>query len=311
MTVPTISVVICTRNRSEMIRKVVGLTLANIHPKFEVILVDQSTNDETQQVASSFLCDSRFKYIRSNTVGKGRACNIGLYEARGDVVAYTDDDCIVPPDWLMQLERAFAQDSQIALVFCTVLPGEHDATAGYIPHYIVKENRMLRQIEDLSNGGIGIGAGVAVRKAVFEAIGGFDNNLGPGSRFRSGEDHDIAIRVLLKKYWIYEIKEAPVIHYGFRSWREGRNHSKRDWFACGATYIKPLKCGYPKGSMVLFSMAISHALEPFWKILTFRKPRGFFRIIYFLDGVIAGLKAPVIREKLLYQDKSNIVGGKS
>ena len=112
-TVPQISVVICTRNRGASIVQTLESVFANKHPSFEVIVVDQSTNDETKQAIAPYQQDPCFHYICSDTIGTGRSRNIGLHAARGEIVAYTDDDCIVPVDWLEQLEPFFSTTREL------------------------------------------------------------------------------------------------------------------------------------------------------------------------------------------------------
>src|SRR5690606_12453731 len=103
---PRVSVVICTRNRGDSLVGTVQSILDNPHPSFEIIVVDQSTNDDTLTALQPFQADPRVCYIRSNTVGTGKARNIGLFAARGDIVAYTDDYCFVPKNWIQDLDDA-------------------------------------------------------------------------------------------------------------------------------------------------------------------------------------------------------------
>lgn len=302
---PSISVIVCTRNRGASVAPTIQSILGNTHHSFEVILIDQSTDNATSTAIEPFLQDHRLKFIRSQTTGKGLACNIGWQTARGEIIALTDDDCVVPPDWLLYIERAFARNSQIGLVFCSVLPAEHDTSQGYIPSFPIQKERTIYALREYWARRIGLGAGMAIRKSVLEAIGGFDCHLGPGSKFRSGDDHDIAIRTILQGFWIYELQDTAVIHYGFRSMHEGKAHTIRDWFSLGATYIKPIKCGKPQGLFVLLSRPVLiDLLQPVRDLLHLRKPRGFLRLRYFLKGVLIGLITPVEKEHLLYSTTS-------
>lgn len=301
---PTISAVICTRNRSADALRAARSVLANTHPSFELILVDQSTDDATFAALAPLMADPRLRYLRTATAGKGRACDLGWRVARGQIVAFTDDDCSVPPDWLIQMERAFEQSPQIGLVFCTVQAAEHDPRAGYIPAFEVRQSRLHRGDGQLWHYGIrGMGAGMAIRRSALERLDGFDHRLGPGSAFMSGEDHDIAMRALLSGIWIFETNATAVTHYGFRSWGEGKGHGRRDFFSIGAVYIKPLKQGQLRGLLVLCSRPmIVGLLQPIDDILHLRKPRGFGRLFYYLEGIWAGLRAPMASATLRYTE---------
>src|SRR5687768_11128779 len=78
---PLVSVVVCTRNRGESIVSTLETLLANDYANFEVVVVDQSTDDLTEQVMPRFLKDKRLRYFRSTTKGLGRARNIGMGKA--------------------------------------------------------------------------------------------------------------------------------------------------------------------------------------------------------------------------------------
>src|SRR5688500_108771 len=88
------SVLVCTRNRPQDLEFALPTSMAQAYPNFEVVLIDQSTNDDTERLVRK-LCgsDPRVRYIRTNTVGLSIARNMALTEARYDICAFTDDDC--------------------------------------------------------------------------------------------------------------------------------------------------------------------------------------------------------------------------
>src|SRR5262249_16727476 len=147
---------------------------------FELVVVDQSKNDETREALRKFSTDPRLKYLKSPTVGKGYALNAGLTQTRGQVVAITDDDCVVPPHWLETFATIFAAYPKVAIAFCCVEAGEYDSTAGFVPEYVRECDRMLTTTHDAREVR-GLGAGIAVRRSMVENLGGFDPMLGPGS----------------------------------------------------------------------------------------------------------------------------------
>ncbi len=130
-----VSAIVCTRNRGDSIVRTIESILANTYPRFEPIVVDQSTDDRTAAAAAPFLADARLRYIRSDTRGVSTARNIGLAEARAEVVLFTDDDCEVPPDWVEQMARIFRQHARVAVAFCSVEAVGHDTSKGFIPAY--------------------------------------------------------------------------------------------------------------------------------------------------------------------------------
>ena len=295
------SILICTRNRGNSVVATLESVLASDFADFEVILVDQSSNQDTEQAAASFLANPRFRYIHTATQGKGRALNLGLGEARGEIVTITDDDCRVPPNWLQVMIAAFDNSPRIAVVFCNVVPGPYDEAAGFIPIYIRQGNKIVRTMWDKCRAR-GIGAGQAVRREAVLAVGGFDENVGPGAVFPACVDGDITIRALINKWWVYETDEVAVIHDGFRTWRQGRDLTKRNWYAIGAVYAKPLKCGHWDMLLVIAYEALIVALwGPVSNILRLKKPRGLRMFLFFCQGFIQGLRTPVDCKRVVYQ----------
>jgi glycosyltransferase involved in cell wall biosynthesis len=93
--------------------------LANTHPNFELVVVDQSKDDETLEALRPFGADPRLRYARIATVGKGNALSAGIAETKGSVIAITDDDCTVPPKWLEKFASIFTAHPKVAVAFCS------------------------------------------------------------------------------------------------------------------------------------------------------------------------------------------------
>jgi glycosyltransferase involved in cell wall biosynthesis len=297
---PTVSVLICTRNRGSMLLPTVQSILNNTYENFELLIVDQSVNDETALALASLRSDSRLRYIRSATVGLGRARNIGIGHAATDCVLMTDDDCEVPTDWIEKMARQFAEWPQIAVSFCIVEAALYDPTTGFTPVYTCKKDRLLTSVRDRCSAH-GIGAGMAVRKSAVQAFGGFDEMLGAGAAFCSFEDGDIALRALLNGYQVYMTKEVAVLHHGFRNWAEVRGLIQRDFMAIGAGHAKLLKCGrwevLPVCAFDLWRLVLGPCL---WHLVRLQKPRVLTRGTSFLKGFVRGWKAPVDRTTMTF-----------
>jgi glycosyltransferase involved in cell wall biosynthesis len=296
-----VTAVVCTRNRGESIVQTVETILANSFPCFELLVVDQSTDERTAVAVARFCTDERFRYIRSATKGLGAAHNIGLRAATADVVVITDDDCAVPPDWLEKMYIVFTQHPAVAVAFCNVAAAPHDSNAGFIPAYLRSESCLLRTIRDKLTAR-GIGAGMAVRRLPVLAMGGFDESLGCGAIFPSCDDGDIAVRALLRGHQVFETASVEVTHYGYRAFAEGRDLSRRDWVAIGAAYSKPLKAGYWRFWIVpayeFFIIAIGSLVH---ETLRLKRPRGFTRVAAFISGFVQGIKTPIDRETLCFR----------
>jgi len=288
-----VSALVCTRNRSKVIPNVVRSLLDESDRNVELLIIDQSDDAETERALEPWSTDARLRYYRSKTRGKGAALNEGIQLARGEIVVCTDDDCEVPPGWVEQMARAVESQPSAAIVFCRVVAAPHDQRTGYIPSYEFEGNRMLRSVLAGCRG-LGLGAAMAIRRDFVLAAGGFDESLGPGARFRGGEDWDISLRALVMGRAIYETSELSVLHDGFRTFAEGRTHARRDWIAIGALCAKPLRAGYIKAAIVPAWYFASRAVwPPVADLLHLRKPSGLVRITAFVEGFAKALRVPV------------------
>ena len=267
----------------------------------EVLVIDQSDGPESEQALATLASDPRLRYVRSRARGKGAALNEGLRLARGDIVAFTDDDCVVPPGWAAGMARALEAQPTAAVVFCNVMPGPHDRTAGYIPAFEPRSNRLLRSI-GASRGRLGLGAAMALRRKVVLALGGFDETFGPGARFGSGDDWDLSHRMLLTGWHVYETADLSVVHHGFRTLAEGREHARRDWVAIGALCAKPIRAGRLDAVVLpIWYFSVLALWPPLRDLLRLQRPSGLSRIDGFIRGFLQGLRRRVDPKTLLFR----------
>jgi glycosyltransferase involved in cell wall biosynthesis len=285
--------VICSRNRAAPLATVVGSLLAGESEPFELLVIDQSDGDESEQAVAPYRNDPRLRYHRSAKRGKGAGLNEALSLARGAIMVGTDDDCEAPAGWVAGMARALEARPEAVIAFCKVLPVEHDRSAGYVPAYELEQSRTLRSVSDIC-GGLGIGAGIAVRRDFVLQMGGFDEAFGPGGRFPSADEWDLALRALLSGRQIYEAAELSIVHDGFRSFEQGKAHARRDWLALGAVCAKPLRAGHLRAAIVpVWLFSTKAAWPPIADALQLRKPRGLGRITAFARGFAQGLTSPV------------------
>jgi glycosyltransferase involved in cell wall biosynthesis len=295
-----VSAVISTRDRANVIRDAVYAILQNDHPEFELIVADQSADGQTEAALAPLITDPRLRYVRTATAGKSAGLNAGIRAARGALVATTDDDCRVPPDWLRQIEAAFAVDRRIGIVFGNVLPAPQDRAEGRIPSYIRQRPFLARGIRD-KNQVEGLGACMAVRRDVWQSLGGFDELLGIGARFSAGEDGDLALRALLAGHWIHETPSVWLTHYGLRKWDQMPALIESYWRGTGAMMAKPVRAGRWQMLPLLLRLAarwavgtstVGSSLGP--------QPKRIARLLSFCRGFLAGLALPVDRKTGLF-----------
>ena len=292
-----VSALICTRNRPGDVVRAVRSLLASPE-SFELIVVDQSDGPDTKEALAELAADPRLCYVQSMTLGKGAALNEGLRVAHGDVVLCTDDDCEAPPTWVGAMATVFEEAPSAGVAFCRVDAPPYDPSEGYVPDFD-RPRRLLRSVGSLC-GRLGLGAGMAIRRDVVLGLGGFDELMGPGAPFQSADDVDLALRMVLFGWHVYNTGDRAIVHHGFRNMIQGREHGRRNFTGLGAVCAKPVRAGRLR-AMVLPVWGLSHALSsPVLDLLRFRRPRGLSRITGFLSGFTRGLRVPVDREHLLF-----------
>src|ERR1700756_1020921 len=106
-----ITVILCTYNRCQSLARALGSVAASVLPdsvEWEVLVVDNNSPDQTREVIEDFCLryPGRFRYLFEPKQGKSNALNSGIRNARGNILAFMDDDVIVAPTWLQNLTAA-------------------------------------------------------------------------------------------------------------------------------------------------------------------------------------------------------------
>jgi GT2 family glycosyltransferase len=302
---PQFAVVIATHNRGAKIAPLVESVLASDVSSFEMVIVDQSTNDATRRAVEPFLGDGRVAYVHSDVIGTSQARNRGFALTTAPIIVITDDDCIVPRHWLAQIGKAFQLHDNVGVVYCNVDPVPTEGI-GHTPNIRFATSRVIRGMGDMRAGQrLWMGAGMAVRRQILEQVQGFDETLGPGCRFPACEDNDIAWRALVRGWWIYENADVAVLHDGFRNLEQLRAHVNRDFYGIGGTMAKYVKTGHFAVTAMFCRLLCRFGIvEPAKDILNRRPPRGWRRPYMLLRGLVDGLRTPVDRDTLCYRENA-------
>jgi glycosyltransferase involved in cell wall biosynthesis len=206
----SISLVLCTRNRAQQLTTCLAYIAAlSTSVPWELIVVDNGSSDSTPQVLREFARSASFPVIILNepVPGLGRARNCGWRASSGEIIAFTDDDCYVLPDFPDRILEAFA-DPKIG--YCGGRIKLYDSSdypitinESTVPEFFPPNNYFAT--------GVIHGANMIFRRAVLVDIGGFDNCFGPGARFY-GEDSDACTRASFAGWWGAYAPGPTVLH---------------------------------------------------------------------------------------------------
>ena len=202
-----VTLLICTHNRAASLKDTLASLIGQRTEKdfdFEIQIVDNASTDETKSVVESFqpAFNGRLRYFFEAKKGKPYAMNFGIKEAKGEIVAFIDDDCLVEdPDFLLKISRVFQeQSSKVGFIGGKILPlwigtpapeWVNESFLGPLAlldygnePFVLEFNR-----PDL-NKRLFYGANFAFRKEVFQKHGGINVNKA------LSQDTDICLRLL-------------------------------------------------------------------------------------------------------------------
>jgi glycosyltransferase involved in cell wall biosynthesis len=223
---PFVSVIVPTHDRPGLDTCLQSL-LALQYPRYEVIVVDNApgTNAAKDLVETLAHNTPNIRYMREDRQGVSWARNCGITAARGEILAFTDDDVIVDAHWLTELVRGFQRDNHVACVTGLVLPLELDTPAqllfedvgGYGKDF---ERRIFDFKEDQSQLPLhpyiaerfGTGASMALTAAFLRSIEGFDPALGRVGPVRCAQDIAVFFQVLAHGYTLAYEPSSVIYH---------------------------------------------------------------------------------------------------
>ncbi|HZU11823.1 MAG TPA: glycosyltransferase family A protein [Chloroflexota bacterium] len=166
MSFPAISVIVPTRNRARLLERLLASLREVAYPDWEVIVVDDGSTDDTAAVtARARAAGLPVRYLYQSWAKMGAARNLGQAHARGEILAFTDDDCVVRPGWLQALAAAFERSPQAVGVQGRTVTERAAMTP------------FTRQIEQLEGGPPYRTCNIAYRADVVRRLGGFDPHL--------------------------------------------------------------------------------------------------------------------------------------
>jgi len=211
----------------------------------------------------------QFKYLRENRQGKSLALNTGIRAATGEILVFTDDDCVPDLHWLAEIAREFESDPVL-----TVIGGRvelFDPQDSPVTIRTSRERTLITSRDQLFL--LMIGANMAIRRQTFETVGDFDPFLGPGSRIGAVmEDLDLLYRVFRKNLKMLYSPDILVYHnHGRTTEAQVKALNHRYVVGRGAFYCKHILGGDREALKMAYWEFSSLTKSSFKKLFTGRK----------------------------------------
>lgn len=216
-----ITVIVCTFNRSDLLQTALESIVASEVPtdiRWEILVADNNSKDNTRAMVEDLTRrhPGRVRYLFEPRQGKSHALNSAIAAAKGDVVAFADDDITVHPQWLYGLTAPvmngpwMGSGGRVLVQWKSAAPAWLDTESWILAGPLVHFDLGLKpgQLNETP-----VGTNMAFRKSAFERYGGFRTDLGPrpGNEIRN-EDSEFARRLLRVGEPLYYVPSAIVYH---------------------------------------------------------------------------------------------------
>ena len=199
---PKVSVVVCAYNAEPTMHSCLASLKELNYPNYEVIVVNDGSTDRTLEISK---CYDYVRLISQENKGLSVARNVGIAAATGEIVAFTDSDCVVDPDWLTYLVEKFLFSGFSAVGGPNLPPPEDSLVPSCVavspggPAHVLLSDEVAEHIA---------GCNMAFRREVLQELGGFD------PQFRAaGDDVDLCWRLQDRGYIIGFSPAAIVWHF--------------------------------------------------------------------------------------------------
>ena len=269
---PFVSVVICSYNGQRTIAETLAAVLESDYPNYEVIVVNDGSKDDTPSIAATF---EDVRLISVENGGLSAARNIGMRAARGEIIAYLDDDAYPDPHWLHYLAAGFVGTPHVAIGGPNIPPRGDGFMAECVangpggPTHVLLSDEVAEHIP---------GCNFAVRRSALEKIGGFD----PVYR-AAGDDVDACWR-LQELGTIGFVPAALVWHHRRNSlrayWKQQKGYGRAEALLEGKWPLKYNSAGHLAWQGRLYGPGVLRSVGRRWRVYQGTWGSALFQALY-------------------------------
>ena len=283
-----ITVVMCTYNRCHCLSAALESLAVQVMPDsvvWEVVAVDNNSTDETRMVVEDIAekWPGRFRYVFESRQGLSHARNRGIQESHGELIAFTDDDVMVKPDWLWNLTSRLSDGEWTGAGGRIVPTWEKPLPSWLSAHEIEPFVSFDAGAEPGRLDKPPFGANMAFKKEMFHKYGGFRTDLGrTGGDLIDSEDTEFGRRLLSAGELLWYEPSAVVYHPVVEN-RIQKSYFLSWWFGHGRADVREWPCGayifgIPRRALTFFKfLGIRLPMRIIQWVLTFNPQRRFRR----------------------------------
>lgn len=291
---PLFTVAVCTRGRSELLRRTLAALRAGSDTAFPIVVVDQSDppDAELERLAAA---DPQLEVVQDTGRGLSRARNVALARTDSEWLVFVDDDCLPERDWAAELRATLAARRDAALVAGDV-PGEGASDPDYVQASAFRVDReRVRRGRFTHPGLLAFGVCFAVRRGVAERLGGWDERLGPGvPDFPAADDMDFNYRLLRAGEIAYQTPAVRARHDQWRTADELPPLHRGYLAAWAGLATKQLRTGDVSGGLWLWAIGAVDVVDAIASAVR-RRSRLRARIAIaklagFVEGTVRGMR---------------------
>jgi GT2 family glycosyltransferase len=296
------SVAISSRNQPDKLRRCLDSLLRSLPSDCEIVCIDQSDSPPAANVIPSA---ANLHYIPSTLRGLNVGRNAAAVRARGEILLFTDDDCIIPPGWVESWIELFERWPGVDIAFGAVRAAEPDRRNGFTVDFLPSQFHPSRRMTLLRRwpDAFGNENNMAIRRRAWARVGGFDAIIGAGSSFGGWEGFDIAYRILRTGGELVHSRGPALIHDGFHTPDQMRHKTMLYFAGAGAVYLKHVRCGDRLSSEIALANTWRMVREPIQNLLTGRRPLHLRRLLAYMTGMASSLRLDVDRSQRLFRPR--------
>jgi GT2 family glycosyltransferase len=273
---PLVTIAVCTRDRTASLSNCLSALAKMSYPALDVLVIDNAPrNSDTECLLRDHF--PMVRYVKEVRPGLDWARNRAIQEARGEIIAFTDDDALADPRWVSMLVRIFSENPNVMAVTGLVVPYQLETEAQVLfeeyggfgrgfrrQWYRLEKGTGKTDNLHIGAGRFGTGANMAYRRSLFDCIGYFDPALDVGTVTNGGGDLEMFFRVLQEGFMLVYEPSAIVRHVHRRTHAELKRQIT-DWGIGFYSYLVRCALVYPSVRLAIIRFGILHLWHRYFR----------------------------------------------